>query len=326
MTWQFTLTGLLIGVLVGLTGMGGGSLMTPILVIVFGFKPTYAVGTDILHGAVFKTFGAVRHRRLGNVHAHLTLWMFLGSGPMSLLGVATASWLESAYGDSVQSAEGYAIGAALVLGAIGLVLKTFIKRGVQPSEAGFVMARKDKVRAVIIGAVFGYIVGLTSVGSGTFFGLVMVMIYPLTIARIVGTDIFHASALLWVAGFGHLVQGNVDLHAMAWLLLGSIPGIWISSRYTLHLPQDALRLGLAGVLALSGIKLLDVPQSSYVIAFGLALGLAAFAVWLGVQSRRRETERSDNPRAGSVDGDGDGVRGDPASEARAEPDLADARR
>src|SRR6267143_4498361 len=88
MTWQFTLTGLLIGVLVGLTGMGGGALLTPILVIAFGFKPTYAVGTDILHGAVFKSFGAVRHRRLGNVHAHLTLWMFAGSGPLSLAGVA----------------------------------------------------------------------------------------------------------------------------------------------------------------------------------------------------------------------------------------------
>ena len=183
MTWQFTLTGLLIGVLVGLTGMGGGALLTPILVIVFGFKPTYAVGTDILHGAVFKSFGAVRHRRLGNVHAHLTLWMFAGSGPMSLLGVAVAGWLARSYGDGVQSAEGYAIGAALVLGAAGLVAKTFVKRGVQPSEAGFVLRRKDKIRAVVIGAVFGFIVGLTSVGSGTFFGLVMVMIYPLTIAQ-----------------------------------------------------------------------------------------------------------------------------------------------
>jgi len=326
MTWQFTLTGLLIGVLVGLTGMGGGSLMTPILVIVFGFKPTYAVGTDILHGAVFKSFGAVRHRRLGNVHAHLVLWMFLGSGPMSLLGVATAGWLARAYGDSVQSALSYAIGGALILGAIGLVLKTFVKRGVQPSEAGFVMQRRDKVLAVIIGAVFGYIVGLTSVGSGTFFGLVMVMIYPLTIARIVGTDIFHAAALLWVAGFGHLVQGNVDLHAMAWLLLGSIPGIWISSRFTLHLPQDALRLGLAGVLALSGIKLLNVPQSSYVIAVGLGLGLGALAVWLFLQSRSREAERTDDSRTGLARADGDGVRGDAALEARAEPDLADARR
>jgi uncharacterized protein len=325
-TWQFTLTGLLIGVLVGLTGMGGGSLMTPILVLVFGFKPTYAVGTDILHGAVFKSFGAVRHRRLGNVHAHLTLWMFAGSGPMSLLGVATAGWLARAYGDGVQSALSYAIGAALLFGALGLVLKTFVKRGVQPSEAGFVMQRRDKVWAVIIGAVFGFVVGLTSVGSGTFFGLVMVMIYPLTIARIVGTDIFHAAALLWVAGIGHLVQGNVDLHATAWLLLGSIPGIWISSRFTLHLPQDALRLGLAGVLALSGIKLLNVPQASYVIAIGLGFGLAAFAVWLLLQSRSRAAERADHPRAGVADGDGDGLRGDAALEARAEPDLANARR
>jgi uncharacterized membrane protein YfcA len=325
-TWQFTLTGLLIGIIVGLTGMGGGALLTPILVIVFGFKPTYAVGTDILHGAIFKSFGAVRHRRLGNVHAHLTLWMFLGSGPMSLLGVATAGWLAGAYGDGVQSALSYAIGAALILGAIGLVLKTFVKRGVQPSEAAFVMQRKDKVRAVIIGAVFGFIVGLTSVGSGTFFGLVMVMIYPLTVARIVGTDIFHAAALLWVAGFGHLVQGNVDLHAMAWLLLGSIPGIWLSSRFTVKLPQDGLRLGLAGVLALSGIKLLNVPQAGYVITVGVGLGLAAFVAWLLLQSRSREAERADDSRVALAGGDGDGFRGDAAVEARAEPDLADARR
>jgi hypothetical protein len=278
-TWQFTLTGLLIGALVGLTGMGGGALLTPILVIFFGFKPTYAVGTDILHGAVFKTFGAVRHRRLGTVHGHLTLWMFLGSGPMSLLGVAVSSWLASSYGDGVESAERYAIGAALVLGAIGLVLKTFVQRGVQPSNAPFIMERKDKLRAVLIGAVFGFIVGLTSVGSGTFFGLVMVMIYPLTIAKIVGTDIFHAAALLWVAGFGHLIQGNVDLHAMAWLLLGSVPGILIASQFTLRIPERALRLALAGVLALSGLKLLDVPASNWVIAIGLSAIFAGLAAW-----------------------------------------------
>jgi uncharacterized protein len=278
-TWQLTLTGLLIGALVGLTGMGGGALLTPILVIFFGFKPTYAVGTDILHGAVFKTFGAVRHRRLGAVHARLTAWMFLGSGPMSLLGVAAAGWLADAYGDSVDSATAYVIGAALVLGSLGLVAKTFVKRGVQPSDAPFILQRQDKVRAVLIGAVFGFIVGLTSVGSGTFFGLVMVMIYPLTVAKIVGTDIFHASALLWVAGIGHLAQGNVDLGAIGWLLLGSVPGIWISSRFTLRLPQDALRLALAGVLMLSGVKLLNVPQASYVIAFGLAAGAIAFAWW-----------------------------------------------
>jgi hypothetical protein len=122
------------------------------------------------------------------------------------------------------------------------------------------------------------------------------------------------------------VQGNVDLHATAWLLLGSVPGIWLSSRFTLHLPQDALRLGLAGVLALSGIKLLNVPESSYVIAAGLGLGLGALAVWLFLQSRSRAADRAHDSRAALADGDGDGFRGDAALEARAEPDLADARR
>src|SRR2546429_4038674 len=127
MTWQFVLTGLLIGVLVGMTGMGGGSLMTPILVIVFGFKPTLAVGTDLLHGALFKTVGAIRHRRLGTVQARLSGWMFLGSAPMSLVGVATATWLKHRYGSGAQSAQGMVLGAALVLGGVGLAMKGFIR-------------------------------------------------------------------------------------------------------------------------------------------------------------------------------------------------------
>ena len=281
MTWQFSLTGLLIGVLVGLTGMGGGSLMTPILIIFFGFKPTYAVGTDILHGAIFKSFGAVRCRQLGIVHARLALWMFLGSGPMSLAGVAVAS----ALGDSAQAAENYAVGGALVLGGIGLVARTLLRGGMQPSDAPFLLQRRDKIVATSIGAVFGFVVGLTSVGSGTFFGLVMVLVYPLTVSKIVGTDIFHAAALLWVAGFGHLLRGNVDLHAMAWLLVGSIPGVLLASKFTVRVPDNVLRLGLAGVLALSGLKLLNVPQANWVLGIGVVAvlgGLAAYGVnaWL----------------------------------------------
>jgi uncharacterized protein len=293
MTWQFSLAGLLIGALVGLTGMGGGSLLTPILVILFGFKPTVAVGTDVLHGAIFKSFGAVRHRRLGTVHARLTAWMFLGSGPMSLLGVAVATALKHRYGDGVQSIEAYAIGVALVLGGAGLVAKTLIRVGIQPSDAPFLLSRRDKLIAFAIGAVFGFIVGLTSVGSGTFFGLVMVLVYPLTIPKIVGTDIFHAAALLWVAGAGHLVAGNVDLHAMFWLLLGSVPGILLSSKLTLRLPDRALRLGLAGVLMLSGIKLIDPPGSDWILLAGFVLGGSALATWeIRTALERRRGERS----------------------------------
>jgi len=105
-TWQLVLAGLLIGTLVGLTGMGGGSLMTPILVILFGVNPTVAIGSDIAHGAIFKTVGAFQHRRMGNVRAQLAGWMLLGSAPMSLVGVSLASWLERHYGDSVESVMG----------------------------------------------------------------------------------------------------------------------------------------------------------------------------------------------------------------------------
>jgi len=279
MTWQFTLTGLFIGSLVGLTGMGGGSLMTPILILFFGFQPTLAVGTDILHGAVFKSFGAVRHRKLGTVHARITFWMFLGSGPMSLVGVELANWIENQYGSGVGDAMAKVIGWALILGGLGFLAKTFVNRGVQPSEAPFLLTNRDRVICVALGAGGGFLVGLTSVGSGTFFGLVMLLVFPLTAAKIVGTDIFHAAALLWVAGFGHLVAGNVDLRTMAWLLTGSIPGVLISSQFTLKVPDRVLRLGLASVLMLSGVKLIDFAGVDYVIAAGAITAALAFAGW-----------------------------------------------
>ena len=280
MTWQFTLTGLGLGLIVGLTGVGGGSLMTPILIIVFGFKPSFAVGTDIFHGAIFKSFGAIRHRRLSTVHAHLAFWLFLGSGPLALAGVVVSYLLRNQIADA-QTVLGYAIGVALIGGGAGFLAKSFVKRGAQPSDAPFIMSRRDKLIALGTGAVFGFIVGLTSVGSGTYFGLMMVLVYPLTMPRIVGTDIFHAAALLWVAGVGHLVIGDVDLHATAWLLLGSVPGILISSRYTVKVPEMTIRCGLGGILIISGIKLLDVPEANWILGGGLgalAVGLTAYTI------------------------------------------------
>ena len=272
MTWQLTLTGLLIGALVGLTGMGGGSLMTPILILVFGFKPTLAVGTDILHGAVFKTFGAVRHRRLGTVHARITFWMFLGSAPLSLAGVEVATLIEHRYGSGAGDAMAKVIGGALILGGLGFLAKTFVKRGATPSDAPFLLSNRDRVICVALGASGGFVVGLTSVGSGTFFGLVMLLVFPLTAAKIVGTDIFHAAALLWVAGFSHLLHGNVDVSAMGWLLLGSIPGILFASKLTVRVPDGALRVGLGTVLTASGIRLLEVPHYELLVPAVLVLG------------------------------------------------------
>jgi uncharacterized protein len=275
---RLSLAGLLIGLLVGMTGMGGGALLTPLLIFLFGFKPTLAVGTDILHGAVFKTFGAVRHRKLGTVHARLTFWMLLGSVPMSLVGVELAEWIAGRYGDDAEGTMAKVIGAALILGGFGFLTKTFLRRGVQPSDAPFLLERRHRLAAFALGIGGGFIVGLTSVGSGTFFALVMLLVFPLTAAKIVGTDIFHASLLLWVAGISHLLHGNVDLVAMASLLVGSVPGVLVGSQLTVRLPDTALRVGLAATLLVSGLKLLNVPGSDHLIVAALAAGLAALVV------------------------------------------------
>jgi uncharacterized protein len=276
-TWQFSLAGLLVGVLVGMTGMGGGSLMTPILIIVFGFDAKVAVGTDILHGAVFKSFGAARHRMLGTVHARLALWMLAGSAPLSLVGVEVANRVGA---QSMNSLE-HIVGAALILGGLGWLVKTFISG--HASNAPFLLGTRDKVAAVLIGASCGFVVGLTSVGSGTFFGLAMLLVYPLTAPKIVGTDMFHAAALLWVAGVSHLLHGDVDTHAMAWLLVGSIPGVLLGSQMSIRVPERALRVAFGAILILSGIKIVGVPRANLILEVGVGILVAAFLVWSGRQ-------------------------------------------
>jgi uncharacterized membrane protein YfcA len=274
LTWQLSLAGLLVGILVGMTGMGGGSLMTPILILLFGFDAKVAVGTDILHGAVFKSFGAVRHRMLGTVHARLALWMLLGSAPLSLVGVQIAS----GFGKGTDSTMGRIVGAALILGGAGFFIKTFIAG--RTDDAPFLLSSRDRALAILIGAACGFVVGLTSVGSGTFFGLAMLLVYPLTAQKIVGTDMFHAAALLWVAGTSHLLHGNVNLHAMAWLLVGSIPGVLLGSQMSIKIPERSLRVAFSFVLVLSGIKLVGVPHASVIIVAALVAGALALTVYL----------------------------------------------
>jgi uncharacterized membrane protein YfcA len=281
MTWQFTLAGLLIGTLVGMTGMGGGSLMTPVLVILFGVNPTVAIGTDIAHGAIFKTVGAIQHRRMGNVRAQLAGWMLLGSAPMSLVGVWLANWLNDRYGDDLESVMARVLGAALLFGCAGLIAKTFIRAKELEEDEGFTLSARDKIAAFVIGFFGGFIVGLTSVGSGVFFGLTLLVLFPLRAHKVVGTDIFHAAALLYVAGLGHWLSGNVDMSIVGWLLLGSIPGVLLGGHLTLSIPEQPLRLLLASVLGLAGLKLIDVPGAGIIVVVALAAGATALLVLLG---------------------------------------------
>jgi hypothetical protein len=272
-----------------MTGMGGGSLMTPILVLLLGFNPTVAIGTDIAHGAIFKTVGAIRHRGLGNVHARLSGWMFIGSAPASLLGVAAATSLKHRYGDSVDSLSAQILGAALLFGCVGLMAKTLVRPKKVPGR--FKLSRRDRIAAVVIGLVGGFIVGLTSVGTGVFFGLTLLVVFPLKAHKVVGTDIFHAAALLYVAGLGHFIAGNVDMGAVGWLLIGSIPGVLIGSQLSLSIPERLLRAALATVLGLAGLRLLDVPGTTVAIVVVLAAGMTAILVYIARRSWSSRTQR-----------------------------------
>jgi uncharacterized membrane protein YfcA len=289
-SWQFVLAGLLVGTLVGMTGMGGGSLLTPILVLLLGFNPTVAIGTDIAHGAIFKTVGAIRHRGLGNVHARLSGWMFLGSAPASLLGVMLATWLKHHYGDSIDSVSSQVLGGALIFGCVGLFAKLLVRPKDVP-DGPFLLTNRDRVAGVLIGIVGGFVVGLTSVGTGVFFGLTLLVVFPLRAHKVVGTDIFHAAALLYVAGLGHFIAGNVDMGAVGWLLIGSIPGVLLGSQLTLSLPDRLLRGVLATVLGLAGLRLLDVPGTTLAIVVVLAVGMTVLLVTLARRRWSRHLER-----------------------------------
>jgi hypothetical protein len=294
-SWQLTLAGLIVGTLVGMTGMGGGSLMTPILVLFLGFSPTVAIGTDIAHGAIFKTVGAIRHRRLGNVQARLSAWMFLGSAPASIFGVWLSTWLAHRYGDGINSVSARVLGGALIFGCVGLAAKTVVRPKEVP-DVPFVLTKRDRIAAVLIGLVGGVVVGLTSVGTGVFFGLTMLVLFPLRAHKVLGTDIFHAAALLYVAGFGHFIAGNVDLGAVGWLLIGSIPGILIGSQLSVSVPDRVLRGALATVLGLSGLALLKVPGTTVAIVVVLACGMTVLLAYLARQTWLQRRARREQPK------------------------------
>jgi uncharacterized protein len=283
MDWKYTVLGLFTGLLVGMTGMGGGSLMTPLLVFFFGVPPTTAIGTDIAHGAAFKTVSAVQHRRMGNVRARLAGWMLIGSAPTSLVGVWVATKLTDRYGDGVEDVMAQVLGAALLFGCVGLVAKSLVHTA-PIGDGNWPLTTRDRVAALLIGLFGGFIVGLTSVGSGVFFGLTLLVLFPLRAHKVVGTDIFHAAALLYVAGIGHWLAGNVDFALLGWLLLGSIPGVLVGGRLTLSIPEAVLRFALAGVLGLAGLKLLDVPGAGVIVVVALSAGAVALLVWIGRHS------------------------------------------
>jgi uncharacterized membrane protein YfcA len=285
--------GLGIGVLVGMTGMGGGSLMTPLLILIFGIQPTTAIGTDIFYSAVTKTVGGWRHFRMKTVNMELVKWLSFGSVPAAVLGVAFVSVLQDHIGEDRLDSLVYAVlgGTLLMVGIITLT-RALILRNLVEERDRFDVERRHKVAAVLIGATTGFVIGITSAGSGTVIAILLIAVYRLAPKRVVGTDVFHAAILLWAAGIAHWIGGNVDFVLAANILIGSIPGVVIGAALSDRAPQGFIRTALGVVLVGSGIVTIQKgdpnvwPIAAAVAALGLGSILAA-PRWL---HRRRQRE------------------------------------
>jgi uncharacterized membrane protein YfcA len=236
------LFGLGVGILIGLTGIGGGSLMTPLLILVVGVQPVVAIGTDLAYGAITKTVGGWRHLRSGTVDLGVSKWMAFGSVPGSIAGVALLERLDL----------DVTVLLALVAGALMIVSLAVLARALfsrAPRERPRVpLTARNKAGAVTIGLVLGLVLGLTSVGSGALIGPALILLFRLTPRRVVGTDVFHAAIMLWAAGLAHWVGGNIDFALMGTILLGSIPGVWIGTALVGRVPAAFLRPALGCVL------------------------------------------------------------------------------
>jgi uncharacterized membrane protein YfcA len=257
-----TLFGLLVGFLVGLTGVGGGSLMTPFLVAVMGVSAPTAIGTDMVFATLTKFTGSIQHYRQQSVNLEVAIFLGLGSIPAGLLGVATLEWIEGSFdAETVRSIMITIIAITLVLVGGSLILRNFLpereddpKPGVWDGKSR--MSRRRRMYTVVFGAMGGYLVGLTSIGSGSVMAVILLLLYPIAPAVIVGTDIAHATVLSLVVGLAHMTQGNVEFALAGSLLLGGIPGVLIGSRIAPWLPGKPLKMILAVMLIFVGVRLL----------------------------------------------------------------------
>jgi uncharacterized protein len=290
-----------IGLLVGMTGMGGGSLMTPLLILIFGTQPTTAIGTDIFYSAITKMFGSWRHLKLGTVNMELVKWLAFGSVPAAVSGVALVSLLEQHVSEDRLNSLVYAVlGATLLMVGIITLARALVLRGLIEERERFEVEKRHKVAAIVIGATTGFVIGITSAGSGTVIAILLIAVYRLAPKKVVGTDIVHAAILLSAASVAHFVGGNIDFGLAANILVGSIPGVIIGASLSDKAPQGFIRTALGVVLVLSGLVTIQKgdpnvwPIAAAVAAVGLGSVLYA-PHWINkrrVRQRRQEADQA----------------------------------
>jgi uncharacterized membrane protein YfcA len=279
-----------IGIVVGLTGMGGGALMTPVLVLFFGVPPLTAVSSDLVASAVMKPVGSVVHLRRGTVHLGLVKWLCIGSIPGAFSGVIIARSLGR--GEEVQNFIRMALGVALLLAAAGLIVRAYLRLveharrrdgRADPLPQGRPSVVLRPVPTIVLGVLGGIVVGLTSVGSGSLIIIALMALYPtLKASELVGTDLVQAVPLVASAALGHILFGDFKLDLTTSLLVGCLPGVWVGAHLSARAPGGLVRRALAFVLLASALKLLDVSTSTTGIALGL-VAIVAPVLWMLVR-------------------------------------------
>lgn len=282
---SLTVAGALVGLLVGLTGMGGGALLTPILVLIFGVPPLAAISSDLVTSVVMKPVGAVVHLRRRTVQTGLLKWLALGSVPAAFAGAVLIGQIGHA--KPVQHELKIIIGVALLLSLSATVARAVIDRRGHRGPARLVV---KPGRTVAIGVVGGFAVGLTSVGAGSLIIALLLLAYPrLSPKQLVGTDIVQAIPLVAAAAFGHLLFGDVKLAVTVSLLIGSIPAVYVGARFSAQAPATVTRPIITGVLLASALALLSVP------AWGLVVAALAGAGGMVLLGRARTSGVRPNP-------------------------------
>ena len=281
-----------IGAVVGLTGMGGGALMTPALVLFFNVPPLTAVSSDLVASAIMKPIGSIVHLRRGTVHLGLVKWLCLGSVPGAFTGVLIARWL--GHGEEIQQVIRIALGIALLVAAAGLIVRAYIRLveharrrdgRADPLPQDRPRVRLRPLPTVIVGLLGGLVVGITSVGSGSLIIIALMMLYPwLKASQLVGTDLVQAVPLVASAALGHILFGDFQMPLTASLLLGSIPGVWVGAHLSARAPGGLVRRALAFVLLASALKLLNVSNRDTAILLVGALIIAP-VMWMIVRRR-----------------------------------------
>ncbi len=285
--------GLGIGVLVGMTGMGGASLMTPLLILIFNVTPVTAIGTDIFYAAITKTVGGFQHLKLKTVHRGIAFWMAVGSVPSALVGVWVIEILQREYGEErLEELVLGMLGGALLVVGFATLLRTIFFKDVIEERSAMHLYRRHIIAAILTGITCGFVIGLTSAGSGTLIAIALIAIFRLTPQRVVGTDVFHAAVLLWAAGAAHWVGGNIDFGLAGNILIGSVPGVVIGTRLSVKAPQGFLRGALGVVLIASGATLV-IKQGGAGVVPALIVGgvMVALLVALQVIQRSRSNSR-----------------------------------